>query len=111
MCCVGRSPSLWMDSFAVRPSSKPSGTGSGQRYSIRIREPFMSSAFAGLLKHEGIKISMDGRGRALDNVFVERLWRTGKHKEVYLKDYASVREARQGLGKYFTFIGVGGEFP
>jgi putative transposase len=39
----------------------------------------------------------------LDNVFVERLWRTVKYEEVYLKDYASVREARQGLGKYFTF--------
>jgi putative transposase len=64
---------------------------------------FTSSAFTGLLKHEGIQISMDGRGRALDNVFVERLWRTVKYEEVYLKDYASVREARQGLGEYFTF--------
>ena len=64
---------------------------------------FTSSAFTGLLKHEGIQISMDGRGRALDNVFVERLWRTVKYEEVYLKDYASVREARQGLGEYFMF--------
>jgi putative transposase len=64
---------------------------------------FTSSDFTGLLKHEGIQISMDGRGRALDNVFVERLWRTVKYEEVYLKDYTTVREARQGLGAYFTF--------
>jgi putative transposase len=64
---------------------------------------FTSSDFTGLLKHAGIQISMDGRGRALDNVFVERLWRTVKYEEVYLKDYTTVREARQGLGAYFTF--------
>jgi len=64
---------------------------------------FTSSDFTGLLKHEGIQISMDGRGRALDNVFVERLWRTVKYEEVYLKDYTTVREARRGLGEYFTF--------
>jgi putative transposase len=61
------------------------------------------SDFTRLRKHEGIQISMDGRGRALDNVFVERLWRTVKDEEVYLKDYTTVREARQGLGQYFTF--------
>ena len=64
---------------------------------------FTSRDFTGLLKDEGIQISMDGRGRALDNVFVERLWRTVKYEEVYLKDYTTVREARQGLGEYFTF--------
>ena len=64
---------------------------------------FTSSDFTELLKHEGIQISMDGRGRALDNVFVERRWRSVKYEEVYLKDYTSVREARQGLGEYFTF--------
>lgn len=64
---------------------------------------FTSSDFTGLLKHEGIQISMDGRGRALDTVFVERLWRTVKYEEVYVQDYTSVRDARQGLGEYFTF--------
>lgn len=48
-------------------------------------------------------MSMDGRGRALDNVFVERLWRTVKYEEVYLRDYESVQDARQGLGRYFVF--------
>jgi len=64
---------------------------------------FTSNDFTSLLKHAGIQISMDGRGRALDNVFVERLWRTVKYEEVYLKDYTTVREARQGLDQYFTF--------
>ena len=48
-------------------------------------------------------MSMDGRGRALDNVFVERLWRTVKYEEVYLKDYATRREAARGLEQYFGF--------
>ena len=46
---------------------------------------------------------MDGRGRALDNVFVERLWRTVKYEEVYLREYNTVREAQQGLRRYFGF--------
>ncbi len=62
-----------------------------------------SQDFTQLLAHEGIRISMDGRGRALDHVFVERLWRTVKYAEVYLKDYTTVREARQSLGEYFPF--------
>ena len=48
-------------------------------------------------------ISMDGRGRALDNVFVERLWRTVKYEEVYLRDYADGWQAEKSLGKYFDF--------
>lgn len=50
-----------------------------------------------------IAISMDGRGRAFDNIFVERLWRSVKHEEVYLKDYADVDEARHNLGGYLRF--------
>jgi putative transposase len=64
---------------------------------------FTSRAFTERLKQDGVQISMDGRGRALDNVFVERLWRSVKYEEVYLKDYTTVREARLGLGQYFTF--------
>src|SRR6266852_5809831 len=59
--------------------------------------------FTGRLKAEGIRISIDGRGRALDNIFVERLWRSVKYEEVYLHDYATVPEATQGLKKYFVF--------
>jgi len=64
---------------------------------------FTSEAHTGVLLREGIAISMDGRGRALDNVFIERLWRSVKYEEVYLKDYADGREARLGLENYFGF--------
>ncbi len=64
---------------------------------------FTSTDYTGRLEQEQIRISQDGRGRALDNVFVERLWRSVKYEEVYLKDYATVPEARQGLGSYFAF--------
>jgi putative transposase len=64
---------------------------------------FTSQEFTGRLFKEGIEISMDGRGRALDNIFVERLWRSVKYEEVYLKDYQSVKEALQGLERYFEF--------
>jgi putative transposase len=64
---------------------------------------FTSADFVGRLEREGIQVSMDGRGRALDNVFVERLWRTVKYEDVYLKDYDSVGAAVTGLGSYFDF--------
>jgi putative transposase len=64
---------------------------------------FTSQAFTGALNERAVRISMDGRGRALDNIFVERLWRSVKYEEIYLKDYASVPEAREGLGRYFDF--------
>jgi putative transposase len=64
---------------------------------------FTSAAFTGLLLENGIAISMDGRGSWRDNVFVERLWRSVKYEEVYLRAYDSVAEARAGLGRYLTF--------
>jgi putative transposase len=64
---------------------------------------FTSLDFTGRLASAGIRISMDGRGRALDNVFVERLWRSVKYEEVYLNDYATPREATKGLEAYFEF--------
>ncbi len=62
---------------------------------------YTSEAFTSILKVNQIKISMDGKGRALDNVFVERLWRTVKQEEVYLKGYGSVADCREGLRAYF----------
>lgn len=62
---------------------------------------FTSKDFTGRLEDEGIRISMDGRGRVFDNIFVERLWRSVKYEEVYLKDYRTVEEAIQSLGAYF----------
>ncbi len=64
---------------------------------------FTSVEFTGRLEEAGIRISMDGRRRLYDNIFVERLWRTVKYEEVYLHDYRMVREAREGLTRYFIF--------
>ena len=64
---------------------------------------YTSEAFTKVLLDEGIKISMDGKGRALDNVFVERLWRSVKYEEVYLKSYSTVQEVRSGLKEYLSF--------
>lgn len=70
---------------------------------------FTSEAFTGVLKREGITIGMDGRGRAFDNIFVERLWRSVKHEGVYLNGYATMGELLIGLTKYFA--GYNGERP
>jgi putative transposase len=64
---------------------------------------FTSPQYSALFKDTPVQISMDGKGRALDNIFTERLWRTVKYEEVYLKDYASPREARSGLAAYLDF--------
>ena len=64
---------------------------------------FTAHAFTSALDKAGIRISMDGRGRALDNIFVERLWRTVKYENVYIKDYATVPALFKGLGNYFQF--------
>ena len=64
---------------------------------------FTGEAFTGLLEQHGIRISMDGKGSYNDNLFIERLWRTVKYEEVYLKAYQDGRDARIGLGNYFRF--------
>ena len=64
---------------------------------------FTSREFTERLKEGGIRISMDGRGRVFDNIFVERLWRSVKYEEVYLHSYQTVSEARHGLARYFLF--------
>ena len=64
---------------------------------------FTSNDFTGILEEAGIRISIDGRGRAYDNIFVERLWRSVKYEEVYLHQYLTVSEARRSLNQYFMF--------
>lgn len=64
---------------------------------------FTARPFTSRLKEEGVAISMDGRGRALDNVFIERLWRSLKYEDIYLKSYRSVREMESGLERWFAF--------
>ena len=64
---------------------------------------FTASAFTDVLAASGIRISMDGKGAWRDNVFVERLWRSVKYEEVYLRAYDTVSEARASIGRYFNF--------
>ena len=65
---------------------------------------FTAEDFTCVLKAQGIQISMDGKGRCLDNVFVERLWRSAKYEEVYLHAYDGMPDAKKGLGRYFGFF-------
>lgn len=64
---------------------------------------YTSPQYVEMLKSAGVQISMDGRGRAHDNIFTERLWRSVKYEEVYMREYRSPREAREGLRRYFEF--------
>ena len=64
---------------------------------------YTGQSFTGVLKDHGIRISMDGKGRAMDNIMVERLWRTVKYEDIYIKDYETVQELIKGLREYFEF--------
>ena len=64
---------------------------------------FTAQAWTGRLEAAGVAVSMDGRGRCLDNVFVERLWRTVKYEDIYLWGYEAVPQLHQGLGRYFPY--------
>ena len=64
---------------------------------------FTSEAFTSRLQRADVAISMDGRGRCHDNIFIERLWRSVKYEDVYIKDYQDIRQLRRGLGQYFRF--------
>jgi putative transposase len=72
---------------------------------------FTSAAFTGKLEAAGIAISMDGRGRFMDNIFIERLWRSMRYEEVHLKAYADGREARAGIGSWMIFYNCASEHP
>ena len=89
--------------FCVLALEKSLELGSPEIFNTDQGSQFTSEAFLAVLEGRGIRISMDGRGRALDNVFVERLWRSLKYEEVYIKDYQSVIDAVEGIGAYFKF--------
>jgi transposase InsO family protein len=73
---------------------------------------FTSAGFTGTLAAAGVKLSMDGRGRWMDSVFVERVWRSLKHEDIYLKDYADDgHEAKAGIGAWFTFYNPASSHP
>jgi putative transposase len=89
--------------FCVSALERALEVGKPEIFNTDQGSQFTSQAFTQRLQEREIRISMDGRGRALDNIFVERLWRTVKYEDIYLKEYASVPEVNGGLGQYFQF--------
>jgi len=79
------------------------GFGKPEIFNTDQGAQFTADAFTSVLRAHDIAISMDGRGRCLDNIFVERLWRSVKYEEVYLHAYADMREARDGIDRYLAF--------
>ena len=77
--------------------------GSPKIFNTDQGSQFTSVEFTGVLKASCVRISMDGKGRYLDNIFIERLWRSLKYEDVYIKAYASVPEARRGIGGWLSF--------
>jgi putative transposase len=89
--------------FCVEALEEALAKGSPEIFNSDQGSQFTSPGFTGKLEEKNIRISMDGRGRCLDNIFVERLWRSVKYEEVYLKNYANPLEAIRGLKDYFHF--------
>jgi putative transposase len=79
------------------------GFGQPEIFNTDQGSQFSAEAFTSVLLARGVKVSMDGKGRCIDNVFVERLWRSLKYEEVYLNAYENLVEARAGIGRYFDF--------
>ena len=89
--------------FCVEALQEALGRGRPGIFNTGQGSQFTSREFTQVLRDHGVRISMDGKGRYADNIFVERLWRTVKYEEVYLKAYADAKEARRELGAYFRF--------
>ena len=98
----GLSNTLDVD-FCLEAFEKALSKGKPEVFNTDQGSQFTSEAFTGLVERDGVSISMDGKGRYTDNIFVERLWRTVKYEEVYLKAYSNGREAKAGLDAYFHF--------
>ncbi len=98
----GRGQALEAD-FCVDALKEALGQGRPEVFNTDQGSQFTSLEFTQVLRDHGVKISMDEKGRYTDNIFVERLWRTVKYEEVYLKAYANAAEARKELGAYFRF--------
>lgn len=89
--------------FCVDLLEEVLGGGRPEIFNTDQGAQFTARAFTGKLEEAGVRVSMDGRGRCLDNVFVERLWRSVKHEDIYPRGYESVQELATGLKKYFGF--------
>lgn len=91
------------NSFCIEALEEALTVGQPEIFNTDQGSQFTSESFTGRLAERGVAISMDGRGRALDNVFVERLWRTVKYEDIYLKDYAGADDLYEGLSGYLEF--------
>ena len=89
--------------FCIEALEEAFSFGKPEIFNTDQGSQFTSREFTGALKSQDIAISMDGKGRAIDNVMIERLWRTVKYEEVYLKEYTSGTDCRNGLASYFDF--------
>ena len=92
--------------FCVEALEEALRKGSPDVFNTDQGSQFTGKAFTGLLEQHGIKISMDGKGSYRDNLFIERLWRTVKYEEVYLKAYQNGKDARIGISAYFRFYNM-----
>jgi len=89
--------------FCLTALNKSLKLGKPEIFNTDQGTQFTCNAFTGILEKANINISMDGRGRALDNIFIERLWRSVKYEDIYLKNYFSGIDLRQGMESYFSF--------
>lgn len=89
--------------FCVEAAKRALATGTPDIFNMDQGSQFTSEAFLTVFAGSGVQISMDGKGRALDNIFIERLWRTVKYEEVYPRHYRDMREAREKLAGYFKY--------
>lgn len=101
---VSWSTSITLDvGFCLEALDRALGKGRPEIFNTDQGSQFTSNVFTERLDCAEVRISMDGKGRVFDTIFIERLWRSVKYEEVYLKDYKTVREAESGLRKYFEF--------
>jgi putative transposase len=94
-------------SFCLEMLDEALGTGTPEVFNTDQGAQFTQAAWTGRLESAGVKVSMDGKGRCLDNVFVERLWRTVKYEDIYIRGYETVKALSAGLRGYFPFYNEG----
>lgn len=93
-------------SFCVEALEEALSKGQPEIFNTDQGVQFTATGFTSMLERAEVQISMDGRGRCFDNIMVERLWRSVKYEEVYLKEYEQPQDARDGLGRYFPFYNL-----
>ena len=103
-CVIARRPSNTLDgAFRLEVLEEALRGGRPEIFNTDQGVQFTAAAFTGRLESAGVAVSMDGRGRALDNVFVERLWRSVKYEDIYIQGYDTVPGLHRGLARYFGF--------